>query len=175
MTTLPPFHLIDDALAGPFGDTPIGRFLRDRGTRLPGAARPAGLARGTPRKCYENSTELAFARGLDYWEGWGFNPEFGAVAIDHAWCRDPATGKVVDATWAAPETCVYLGVHIPTPTLFNVIVETRIYGVLQGNFGFARDVVARHLGWSEARGTGRRDRERARARRADLPGDVIAA
>ena len=143
------FDVIDRTLDGPFGRLPVARFLRARGTRMVGTALPEGYGMATPRQCFRNAYDAAIGCGLEYFEGWGWPDVNDPLPYDHAWCVDLVTGEIVDQTWHAPEKAVYLGVHVPTHDLLQIVQQTGCYGVLDRGRGFDRAVAAQFLGWSE--------------------------
>ena len=65
--------------------------------------------------------------GSIHWEGLAINKKLG-IAIHHAW--NVLEGNIVDATGMNPEDCYYMGIHIPTKKLIEVLTETKVYGVL---------------------------------------------
>ncbi|MDD9709666.1 hypothetical protein PVW53_18535 [Seohaeicola sp. SP36] len=143
------FDVIDQTLDGPLGRLPVARFLRARGTRMVGTALPEGYALAMPRQCFRNAYDTAIDQGLAYFEGWGWPDANDPLPYDHAWCVDLVTGEIVDQTWHAPEKAIYLGVHVPTHDLLQIVQETGCYGVLDRGRGFDRAVAAQFLGWSE--------------------------
>ena len=146
MSVANPYRIIDQTLSSPFGDAPIADILRAHGTRLCGAPLPPTYTRGRSRECFRNAWHLTLSRQLEYWEGWAWDPKIGAMPFHHAWCVDGMNGAVVDPTWARPETCVYLGLHIPTDVLLKAINETEKWGVLDIGDGTTAETVLEYLG-----------------------------
>lgn len=138
--------LVSETLDGPYGSLPMAQFLQAHGVLSMGAPRPVGLRRGRPRECFRNAWDLCLGRGMDYWESWAWDPRVGAMPFHHAWCVASRTGAVVDPTWPEPELCAYLGVHIPTELLCEVLNATSRFGILDRGQGFEAERVARHLG-----------------------------
>jgi hypothetical protein len=82
---------------------------------------PARYKRGWPKMCFANAAKLARrSRGkLTYVEGYAIHSDLG-LHMHHAWTID-SEGRVVDPTWADPETGVYVGVPIPIDTYNDLV------------------------------------------------------
>lgn len=55
---------------------------------------PSNYERGYPKHCFHNSYDLAVEEGLIYVEGYAA----GIIPIQHAWCIEPGSNKVIDVT-----------------------------------------------------------------------------
>lgn len=84
------------------------QWLIDNGADYQYAPLPKRMRRGPMKHCYWNSMELV-RRGKGrfvYCEGVAAS----IIPVDHAWCIDRETGRVVDRTWQ--EGSCYVGVPI---------------------------------------------------------------
>src|SRR4051794_30720414 len=86
------------------------QFLLDNGIEFNWSPLPKRLRQRQPKQCYHNALALA-VRGRGryvYVEGVATN----IIPVDHAWCYDRATGRIVDNTWS--EGTAYLGIPFRT-------------------------------------------------------------
>ncbi|WP_370284915.1 hypothetical protein [Pseudooceanicola nanhaiensis] len=161
----PNFHLIDQCYAEPFGQEAMARFLAAHGTRKRATPLPAEVRLGIPREAFRNAWDLALTSRAEYWEGYAWHPECGALPFHHAWCVDPRSGAVWDTTWRDVEGAVYLGVYVPTERLCATLNETGAFGILDKGVGFEHRTVADLWGWIDpTRPAALRDRDRRRHR-----------
>lgn len=123
--------LIDQTLAGPYGALPLTDYLRRKGSRWSGSALPPGIKKGPQRQCFRNAWQLSLSHGFPYCEGYGWDVELGALPFLHAWNLCPASGRVIDATWAIGNRAVYLGIELSPKQLMKIIDLTECFGVLQ--------------------------------------------
>lgn len=86
-----------------------GDFYLQLGRAYKAGPVPAGIEPGTPRRCYDNSGNLALEQGWAYCEGFAMQP--GLFPMHHAWCVNDA-GEVIDPTWAHAQDNEYLGVAL---------------------------------------------------------------
>lgn len=129
--------------------TSFCQFLIDRGTPMRGSALPHNIIQMTSKECFRNSWSLATSGSLQYWEGFAWYPsETGTLPFHHAWCVDPIKMTVVDATWKGPEHAIYCGIHVPKPTLLEILNRTRVFGVFDQGNGFEHKVVEKYFDWS---------------------------
>ncbi len=56
--------------------------------------------------------------------------ETGKLPFHHAWCVEPSTRNIVDATWRGPEQCLYSWVHVPIRALIEILNQTKTFGIL---------------------------------------------
>lgn len=81
--------------------------------------------RATPKQCFMNAYKLADRKGLVYVEGLATH----IIPTEHAWCLDPASGRIIDPTWS--DTGLdYFGVPIPMEVLHRIMLRTEVFGVL---------------------------------------------
>lgn len=88
--------------------TNIYSVVLDHGREYTAAPLPAGIARATPRQCFNNTIDICDDDELVYVEGYMLRPGV-PMLIHHAWCITPAD-VVVDPTIENPETCAYYGI-----------------------------------------------------------------
>lgn len=121
---------------------------------------PPEIKPGKPREAFRNAWDLALTSRADYWEGYAWHPECGALPFHHAWCVDPRSGTVLDTTWRDVEGAVYLGVGIPTERLCTNLNASGIFGILDKGVGFEHGTVEDLWGWvDQFRPTALRDRQ----------------
>ncbi len=137
--------IVSETLSGPFASMTIAKLLRRHGVLMKGAPLPAAVAAGRQMQCFRNAWDLSLSMKWEYWEDWGWDRTVGAIPFHHAWCVDPTVRSVVDPTWAHPEDCVYLGIHIPTGILSEALNETGTFGVLDTRWGKPAGAVVRYL------------------------------
>lgn len=123
--------LIDQTLAGPYGALPLADYLRRNGKRWLGSALPPDIEKAPQKQCFRNAWQLSLSHGLPYCEGYGWDIELGALPFLHAWNICPASGRVIDATWAIGSRAVYLGIELSPKQLKKIIDLTECFGVLQ--------------------------------------------
>lgn len=143
-------NIIDRTIANPVWASPLMRFLMARGTRVSGVALPEDIDRGRMGECFQNATTAALQHDLQYWEGYAWDLECGEFPFYHAWCVDITRGAVVDPTWTAEDRARYLGVHVPTDRLFDILLASGTYGVLDKGRGFEHEIVAEHWHWRDS-------------------------
>lgn len=106
-------------------------IVADLGVEYVGRELPARFHRGPQGQCFANAARLAQnCPDLTYVEGFGSS----LFPIHHAWCIDE-DGAVIDTTWEDLEARRYLGIPIPTDTLWSILEETGLFGVLGCGFG----------------------------------------
>lgn len=114
-------------------------YVSAYGQEFPSQDTPAMYGRGTPRECYKNASLLVVGnKDLTYAEGWGI-PKNG-LAFMHAWAVDKQ-GKVVDNTWEDSANVKYFGVKYDREKYLKALYRKKVYGVLGGEFDFARHVI----------------------------------
>lgn len=98
----------------------ISDFLIQHGRFWTPAPRPAGFARLTPARCFDNAfqTALASEGALRYVEGYAT----GMIAVHHAWVVW-ANGEVIEQTFAEPGAS-YCGVVFP----LREVLRARAFG-----------------------------------------------
>jgi hypothetical protein len=52
--------------------------------------------------------------------------------MEHAWCVNRKTGKVVDPTWDNTEENVYFGIPFNRKWLLKHVLKKQTYGILSG-------------------------------------------
>lgn len=58
---------------------------------------PEGIAKGEVKECFYNAFMLTLSHPhLVYTEGYAMA---GFFPVNHAWCTDPETGRIIDPTW----------------------------------------------------------------------------
>lgn len=143
-------NIIDRTIANPVWASPLTRFLVAHGTRASGASLPAGIVRGRMGDCFCNAWNTTVDYDLQYWEGYAWDLECGEFPFYHAWCVDITRGAVVDPTWRAEDRARYLGVHVPRDRLFDILLASGTYGVLDKGRGFEHEIVAEHWHWRDS-------------------------
>lgn len=127
--------------------SPLYRFMLEHGSAFtPDDGTLAG-PRGEQGQCYMNATHLAQNdRNLRYVEG---QVSCHGVPIDHAWCVDVNTGRIVDPTLASENPArikEYFGVPFQTDYVIKTILRAGYYGV----FSYTNKTL-RHLLEGQAR------------------------
>ncbi|MGR3270501.1 hypothetical protein [Thalassococcus profundi] len=145
--TDPDYHLIDRCYDSPFAEETLARFLHDHGVRMTAAALPPGVGYGAPRQCFRNAWDLTLNSRMEYWEGYGWDPQCAHLPFHHAWCVDRRSGFVCDPTWRDAPDAVYLGVHVPRRTLMSNLHATGMFGILDKGCGFEHATVKEYWGW----------------------------
>lgn len=84
--------------------------------------------RGTPKQCYANAGKLAlYNSDMIYVEGVIAH----IIPIDHAWCVNRKTGKVVDPTLKdGSNTKAYFGIPFSTEYLEEVVFSKKFWGLI---------------------------------------------
>lgn len=96
---------------------------------------PKEVKTGTVKQCYANAARLALQnpKKYTYVEGMAL-PDIVAIPLQHAWCIDKSTGKVVDPTWSKKNGSTtglsYLGIPFTINYLRNTLIKTKMYGVI---------------------------------------------
>jgi len=90
----------------------IGELVADRGQDFTPISRPAHIAQGEAKNCFQNATDLSLDSkdNLRYVEGVACSENI-PFPIHHAWVIDE-NDNVIDPTWNKPESCLYRGVVI---------------------------------------------------------------
>jgi len=119
----------------------VEAFVLEKGAFFPGAPKPAGVKWGVQKQCYMNAYKLADSDSdrYAYVEGLAL-PDFEwPMGFEHAWVVDRQNGQVVDNTWRKPGRA-YFGVEMPLDKVRNVLLETKVYGVLPEAYRSTVDV-----------------------------------
>lgn len=87
----------------------VGDFYQQLGSAHSAGPVPPNVARGTPRRCYDNAGTMALEEGWAYCEGFAMQP--GLFPMHHAWCLNDA-GEVIDPTWPHSRGNEYFGVAL---------------------------------------------------------------
>ncbi len=87
---------------------------------------------GRRQLCYKYAVQAcAFRDNLIYCEGLAVNKNCSSVPLEHAWCLDVTTGKVVDPTWKNKHQGIgYCGIPFNFNFVKDVMLQTQFYGVL---------------------------------------------
>jgi hypothetical protein len=113
--------------------SPLSRFILEHGSAFTPDADTLAGPRDTPGQCYMNATHLAQRNHhLRYVEG---QVLCHGVPIDHAWCVDVNTGRIIDTTLRADSTAhaaritEYFGVPFETDYLRRTTIRAGYYGL----------------------------------------------
>ena len=74
-------------------------FVSQHGQLYQAQALPKRFRPGTPQWCFGNSQLLAIKHGLIYVEGFAWTKKLTGLPLEHAWCVEPGSKKVIDVTW----------------------------------------------------------------------------
>ena len=96
---------------------------------------PAGMKSGKVKECYRNASQLAinYPDKYTYVEGVSLSSNL-PFPINHAFCIDNKTGKVVDPTWSAKNKLTvgqsYYGIAFSEKYLNQTLLRTEVYGMI---------------------------------------------
>ena len=136
-------HLHDAVhqLAG-FGD-PSSKLVEHHGQTFDAVEPlPEGMKKGKLKQCFMNATHLMLEDPdrYVYCEGYAQLKDVPGLAIQHAWCLDADTGKVIDPTWGVdPRISAYYGIPLDPQYVQKTALKTGVYGVLSRTNPTMRD------------------------------------